>query len=180
MEEGNIAQWKGTLVIKDGLYANSILNFKILIPDDYPNNSPTVFFEGKVYHPLIDQANGKLDVIKLFPKWQPGKNFLLQLIIIIKDLFYDPKYFQISDSFNPEGGRLFAENFDQFEEKVTDTTKSTIDGNILDRSRFDNDDIAKDIIKIIEVGGTSQEKQQKIKEWFFRELIPKAKEDKKE
>ena len=77
-----------------------------------------------IFHPLIDPKKNILDVKNIFPKWTPGKNTAVQLLYKIKDIFMNPKYFIVTDSLNPESGKLFCENYIEFENKVQEDIRN--------------------------------------------------------
>ena len=62
IDETNFLQWNGTIFIKDGIYQNLMTTFKLIIPQTYPTINPTVFFSPGIYHPLINQGSGELDI----------------------------------------------------------------------------------------------------------------------
>ena len=66
IDNDDIKIWNGILFIKDGVYEKSTINFKIIIPNTYPSNPPSVTFITKIYHPLINLENGELDLKVIF------------------------------------------------------------------------------------------------------------------
>ena len=54
--------WKGVLFVKEGAYKKGIFKFIIQIPSSYPSKAPTVTFETKVIHPLINSKTAILDI----------------------------------------------------------------------------------------------------------------------
>ena len=100
-----------------------------------------------IYHPLIDSKTNKLDVKNIFQKWTPGKNTAVQLLYKIKDIFLNPKYFFVINSFNPESGKLFCENYIEFENKVqNDIQKINQKNNDINNDENDNDLIEQTIL----------------------------------
>ena len=87
-QSDNIKIWHGVIFPREGYYKNGIFKFQIKIPNDYPNSPPTVVFVSRLYHPLINQKTGILDLSQKFPKWEPIKCFLVRVIYYIQDLFY--------------------------------------------------------------------------------------------
>lgn len=53
-----------------GYYANAILKFKILFPVEYPNRPPVVQFTSDVFHPLIRQKDGIMNIKTRFRIWR--------------------------------------------------------------------------------------------------------------
>lgn len=123
IDEENILQWNGTLIIKEGVYQNLFTLFRIIIPCTYPNEIPNVYFTGELFHPLIDKYNGEMDVRKIFAEWVPGKTFILHLLFAIKEIFLNPIYFRIEDSLNPECGKICNVDYNEFKNKVKENVK---------------------------------------------------------
>ena len=142
-KEENVLLWNGQLLIKDGVYNNANFSFNILFPYNYPNSEPIVSFVDSIFHPLIDPKTYKLDVKNIFPKWTPGQNTAIQLLYKIKDIFMNPKYFFVTDSLNPECGKLFCEDYFEFENKVQECIKKINEKN----SDINNDNINNNLIE---------------------------------
>ena len=142
-KQENVLLWNGQLLIKDGIYNGANLLFNILFPYNYPNKEPMVSFVDNIFHPLIDSKSNKLDVKKIFQKWTPGKNTAVQLLYKIKDIFMNPKYFFVTDSLNPECGKLFCEDYFEFEKKVQECIKKINEKN----SDINNDNINNNLIE---------------------------------
>lgn len=115
----NILVWNGSIFIREGSYKDAILKFEIFIPSNYPSKSPEVVFITKIFHPLIDLVSGKLDISKKFPVWEPGKNFILQILYFIQNIFFDRNYLQEENSFNNSAAKLFQDDIKKFEEEVS-------------------------------------------------------------
>ena len=159
--------WNGQLLIKEGVYSGANLSFNISFPNNYPNKEPNVYFKDNIFHPLIDQKTNKLDVEKIFSKWIPGKNTVVQLLYKIKDIFMNPKYFLITDSLNPESGKLFCEDYIEFENKIQEDIKK-----INEKSSEINEEINQDLIeefkKILKKEKASaNSKQEKLENYFL-------------
>ena len=167
-KEENVLLWNGQLLIKDGVYNNANFSFNILFPYNYPNSEPIVSFVDSIFHPLIDPKTYKLDVKNIFPKWTPGKNTAIQLLYKIKDIFMNPKYFFVTNSFNPECGKLFCEDYIEFENKVQESIKKINEKN----NDIINDNIDNKLIeefkKILEKEKISiNSKQEQLENYFL-------------
>ena len=167
-KQENVLLWNGQLLIKDGIYNGANLLFNILFPYNYPNKEPMVSFVDNIFHPLIDSKSNKLDVKKIFQKWTPGKNTAVQLLYKIKDIFINPKYFFIIDSLNPESGKLFCENYIEFENKVQENiTKINKKDNNINKDDIDNNLIEEYKKILIKENISSNSKQEQIENYFL-------------
>jgi len=62
------------LFVKEGAYKKGIFKFVIDIPSSYPSRPPTIVFETKVIHPLINSKTLILDIkVRKFKKNFLGK-----------------------------------------------------------------------------------------------------------
>lgn len=168
-DENDLKIWNGFLILKDGIYRNSIIKFKIKIPNDYPANIPNVTFISKVYHPIVNFDTGELDIKYLFNSWEAGKNFILQILYKIKDIFINPDYFQINDSFNIEAGNLFKNDYIEFENKVIENSKENFNIflNYKNKDNFNQDEFIKDLKKILKKDIKINEKKEMINNFIL-------------
>jgi ubiquitin-protein ligase len=89
-------------------FLNSMLLFQtrnlnyILPICSYPNEVPFVKFVSKVFHPQIS-SDGKLKLSHVFSKWNSSKNFIYQVLIYLKRIFYE---IQIENAANEEAAQL--------------------------------------------------------------------------
>ena len=88
------------MLVRGGYYDKGKFKFKIQIPNKYPHDKVRVYFTSPIYHPLINQENGELD-LKLC---QESQYQLMQILIFIKDIFIESKYLEKMNSFNPDAG----------------------------------------------------------------------------
>ncbi|KAF4674593.1 hypothetical protein FOL47_008984 [Perkinsus chesapeaki] len=80
--------WHCILMLRQGHYKGAILRFVLVIPEDYPSSAPTVQFSSRVYHPLVDEATGVLDISLAFPTWEPGRDYAVLVLAFVKKVFY--------------------------------------------------------------------------------------------
>lgn len=80
-----------------GYYADSVLKFRINFPADYPARSPSVTFLTDVFHPLISQQDGQLNLAPRFPRWMFVAYFLLLCLSTNSALIASPKHNHVFD-----------------------------------------------------------------------------------
>lgn len=117
--------WNGVIFIRQGLYQEAVFRFNLNIPENYPNGEcPRVFFEFPVFHPIVDPKTGELDVVREFKKWRRNANYLWQVLLYVRRIFFkiDPKC-----PLNAEAADMYEHNMDQFKQKVVETIKSCKD-----------------------------------------------------
>jgi len=79
--------WNVLLFVHQGYYADSILNFSILFPLNYPTQPPTVRFTTDVLHPLISPEDGMFSLSQRFRPWRPRENHIFDVLHYIKTAF---------------------------------------------------------------------------------------------
>ncbi|XP_052233580.1 AKT-interacting protein-like isoform X1 [Dreissena polymorpha] len=117
--------WNGVLFLRQGLYQDAVFRFNLNIPEAYPNaDCPRVFFEFPVFHPAVNPKTGELDVKREFKKWRRGTNFLWQVLMYVRRVFFkiDPKC-----SWNEEAAELYEHNMEEYRKKVETTVRSSKD-----------------------------------------------------
>ena len=121
---------------------------------------------------MIKPNDNKLDVKYLFPNWTPGKNCVIHIIYKIKDIFLNPKYFSVIDSFNEESGKMFCDDYIKFESKIKDdidkinNNKKEINDN--DDNINESDEFIEEIKKILQKDKiNSNAKQEQIENYFL-------------
>ncbi|PAV22916.1 UBC [Pyrrhoderma noxium] len=70
----SILSWDGVIFVHKGYYADSILKFRIRFPFTYPNRPPNVTFVTDVFHPLISNDDGTLNISPRFSPWRPKQD----------------------------------------------------------------------------------------------------------
>ncbi|EJC98589.1 UBC-like protein [Fomitiporia mediterranea MF3/22] len=83
----SILAWDGVLFVHQGYYADSILKFRIRFPFTYPARPPAVTFVTDVFHPLISQEDGTLNIGPRFSPWKPKQDHVFQMLHWIKVIF---------------------------------------------------------------------------------------------
>ncbi|KAL0491932.1 hypothetical protein AKO1_010078, partial [Acrasis kona] len=77
--------WFGLMFVKTGPYKSGMFHFRILFTDDYPTESPILFFEkvaGRhILHPLVDKNTGEFNLIDVFDHFEnSGDNLALDIL----------------------------------------------------------------------------------------------------
>lgn len=78
------------------------------LPADYNDADtwPVVLFTSSVFNPMVNPMTGELDLKSMFPKWLPGKHYMVTALTFLKKVFY-MKDFSFSHPANPEAQNLF-------------------------------------------------------------------------
>ena len=53
-----LTYWKGVYFVRQGIYQDAVIKFRVTFPPDYPKSMPLVHFQTQVFHPLIDSMTG--------------------------------------------------------------------------------------------------------------------------
>lgn len=64
--------WFGVIFVHSGYFTGAVFKFRIHIPHDFPNNSapPQLIFDPPIFHPLVNQNSGELDLSRIFKTWR--------------------------------------------------------------------------------------------------------------
>ncbi|KAL5536139.1 hypothetical protein ACEPAF_4244 [Sanghuangporus sanghuang] len=92
---------------RTGYYADSILKFRVRFPFTYPARPPTVTFATDVFHPLVSNEDGMLNLEPRFSPWRPKQDHVFHLLHWIKVIFKKDALDNIkeSDALNKEAFR---------------------------------------------------------------------------
>ena len=71
----SVLTWQGALFVRQGLYKGAVFKFRLVLPEEYPEQAPDLFFTSDVFHPMVDPQTGQVELVSLFPEWQPGRDF---------------------------------------------------------------------------------------------------------
>lgn len=117
-----------------------------------------------------------------FEIWQPGKNFIVNILYFVKNIFYDPTYLQQQTSYNSNLGKIFLENIEEYKKEIRSCTeeREVYNSIVTTNNKFYNSkQIHKDLIEKFSNNINSElqpsDKLQEMKKWFFEDYIPKIK-----
>lgn len=97
---------------------------------------------------------------------------MLQLISGVKDIFMNPKYFQVTDSYFPESGRLFLSNYIQYEKNATYTINEESNKNNSDTKEHYTNDLIQHFRDILSDTSISQNaKMGSLKTYYLESYI---------
>ena len=118
----------GNIIIKtkikgpiDSIYQNGEWELRIELPKEYPYKSPSVGFSTKIYHPNVDYNSGSICLNVLNQTWTPIYNLCHIYNTFIPQLLLYPNP---EDPLNTEASKLYIENRDEFNNKVTNSINS--------------------------------------------------------
>lgn len=110
----------------------------------------------------------------------------MQLIFAIRDIFLNPDYFKVEDSFNGECGRIFNTSYGQFEDNIRKNVKNLRKSKLIDNNQIIDEEggdyyqsvgveeIKDEFKKILNRSDIqAQEKKDLIKKWFLNTFVAK-------
>lgn len=101
--------WHGVIFVHKGFYRGGVFRFRIALPMEYPNVPPSVNFLSRVFHPLVDPADGRVDIAMLLGRhWEPGKDFATHLLPALKKMLLRREFFEPDQPLNPEAKEVFS------------------------------------------------------------------------
>jgi len=83
-----LLEWHGIVFVNEGWFKGGVFKFVIHIPVDYPESAPAVYFFNRLFHPLVDQETGRLDLTPAFPSWRSGRDYLVLVLLYLKKIFF--------------------------------------------------------------------------------------------
>ncbi|CAF0801093.1 unnamed protein product [Brachionus calyciflorus] len=105
--------WYGVIFLHQGLYEGGVFRFTLFIPDNF--DCPRVIFNPIIYHPLINNETGELDVKQYIPNWKRNIHHIYHVLFYIKEIFFQ---IETKNCFNKEAANLYENNFELFMKKV--------------------------------------------------------------
>lgn len=99
----------------DSLYQDGMWKVRVLIPDDYPYNPPSVHFMNRIFHPNIKESSGTVCLDVLRQTWSPMFDLINIFDVFLPQLLLYPNP---SHPLNQEAGRLMMRDYENYEMKV--------------------------------------------------------------
>jgi ubiquitin-protein ligase len=86
----NLRKFYGVIFVRRGPYMNGIFKFTLDLPMKYNdvNTHPTITFTSRVYNPYVDPVTGILDILSMYPRWDPTRHYLVTVLTFVKKIFY--------------------------------------------------------------------------------------------
>lgn len=134
----SVLQWHGVMFLRSGPYRGGVFKFQIDFPEEYPDLPPSIAFISDVFHPLVEQGSGRVDLENWFVDWRPNSDYAacalprLHNVFARKDQILGPN--NSIDALNPEARDLFLNDSAKFAERV----KECVDLSNSDDARFKN------------------------------------------
>lgn len=97
----DIRRWHGIVFVHKGMLKGGAFKFVIHISDRYPEERPRVIFCSFVFHPLVQNRSGELDLSSEFSPWKPRNHNVFHVIRFLKKILADP-----SDCITNSTGRI--------------------------------------------------------------------------
>ena len=125
-----MSEWHGIYMVKQGIYSDAILKFRMDFPQSYPKQMPQVVFQSQVFHPLVDPPTKQLRLQTEFNEWKVGANWIIQVLLYIKKIFHIEEYYSLGgekeNAWNLEALNLYTNNFQRFVDRCTEGVEMSI------------------------------------------------------
>ncbi|CAE7553979.1 ube2s-b [Symbiodinium sp. KB8] len=101
-------------------YSEGMFQIHIVIGKNYPSAPPKINFATRVFHPAIDQKEGKICSDFLDDAWKPGMG-IRDVLVMVRNLLADPHGAAAGGSaVNQEAVKAISDGLDTFEAKVAE------------------------------------------------------------
>lgn len=117
------------IFVRNGFFKDGKFKFDLIFPPEYPTKPPRVIFKVRIFHPLVEQRTGEVDLkVLLNEEWNYLKdNMLYSVLSNIKSMFSECSLFETHSSFNPEAAVVFQERPQLFVERSLRSVEESID-----------------------------------------------------
>ncbi|CAJ1340525.1 unnamed protein product [Effrenium voratum] len=124
----SVLTWQGALFVRQGLYKGAVFKFRLVLPEEYPDQGPDLYFTSDVFHPMVDPKTGQVELGSLFPEWRPGRDFAAFALPHLHRAFLRREYFASSSrpALNPEARQLFISDPTAFAERARSCAKTSL------------------------------------------------------
>ena len=102
----------------DSIYEGGYYVIKIIIPEDYPNKRPGIFFLNKIFHPHVNQSDGRLDTYPLLKN-----NDILSVLECADNILFNYD-FQIDHAYHQEPLICLKKDKNEFIRKAKEWVKN--------------------------------------------------------
>ncbi|KAH7730365.1 ubiquitin-conjugating enzyme family protein [Aphelenchoides avenae] len=119
--------WFGLLIVRAGVFYGGIFRFTLTLPADFPDTKqlPTVKFQEKLFHPLINPATNDVDLGRFFPSgWQKDRNHVYQVLSATQGMFFSCKC-EAGQAANPEAAMLWKSDKEKFKQLANEAVKQS-------------------------------------------------------
>jgi len=118
----NLFVWDAVFFVHQGYYADAILKFRLIFPNNYPESPPSVFFLTDVFHPLVS-STGVFNLAPRFRPWRPREHHAHAVLHWIKASFKKHTLDSLmeADCFNKEAYGLYHNSTQSFAALATQT-----------------------------------------------------------
>ncbi|KAI8646232.1 ubiquitin-conjugating enzyme/RWD-like protein [Parasitella parasitica] len=82
----NLHVWYGALFVHKGFYKSGTFKFRLTLPENYPNQPPSITFLTDLFHPLVDNK-GNVCISQQFPVWRPYQDYTFHVLHYLKNMF---------------------------------------------------------------------------------------------
>jgi ubiquitin-protein ligase len=123
----NQLEWFGLLIVRAGVFYGGIFQFTLTLPDDFPDTEkmPTVKFQDKLFHPLVDPSTNEVDFTRFFPSgWQRDRNHIYQILTATQGMFFSCKC-EAGQAVNAEAAMLWKSDKERFKQLANDAVKQS-------------------------------------------------------
>lgn len=100
--------WHGVLFVHKGFYRSGTFKFRLTLPENYPNQPPSITLLTDLFHPLVD-VKGNVCISQQFPVWRPYQDYTFHVLHYLKNMFKKVVLDGLNDKYcyNKEAYRLY-------------------------------------------------------------------------
>ncbi|XP_046990278.1 protein crossbronx homolog [Schistocerca americana] len=115
--------WFGVLFVRQGMYQGGVFRFTLHLPETFPDGGfPRIVFQSKIFHPMISNETGEIDIRSGFTEWCKNVNHIWQVLQHTWRAFYKV---ESKIPLNVEASELYSKNPTAFQERVQECVKES-------------------------------------------------------